>query len=296
MAIASHPTVPGTEHARGSEAVARGRAGALDVASDAVNDQTEKSPSRIGEARTPEIEGLAAPPIQAASDLALRRCLRIDVSPSARWIASEVAKEIIERKLQPLADLNSVELARRFGTSRSPVREALIALNREGLVILVPRRRPRVASISLAEAREIYMVRATLYALVARQFVERATRADLDELRRLQHALEEAARNSDFDSYLWNNVLFRERELVATGNSILKAMLDSVALRAMILRRQSIAVRERLPSSVADHGRLVQAYEEGDVDIAIAISQRLVYRGLDALESVASSWPHSPST
>lgn len=231
--------------------------------------------------------------IDSVADIALRRCLRIDVSPSGRRVAAAVAKEIIEGKLQPLADLNSVDLAKRFGTSRSPVREALIALNREGLVILEPRRRPRVASISLADAHEVYVVRATLYALVARQFVERHTSADLDELHKYQRELEAAAIESDLDRYHWNNVLFRETELVATRNDILKATLDSVALRAMMLRRRSIAVQERLSSSVSDHGRLIQAYEEGDVDTAIAISQRLVYRGLDALES-GNSWPRRP--
>lgn len=228
---------------------------------------------------------------QSAAEAALRSCLHIEGSPSARWIAGEVAKEIIEGKLAPHADLNSVELARRFGTSRSPVREALLALNREGLVVIEARRRPRVVSISLAEARELYVLRATLYGLVARQFVDRATEADVARLRTLQGALEEAAGRNDLDAYLWHNVLFRDTELVATRNGTLKSTLDGVALRAMMLRRRSISLTQRLPSSVADHDRLVQAYEDHDVDIAVAISQRLVYRGLEALESMAEDWP-----
>src|SRR3546814_1769546 len=61
-------------------------------------------------------------------------------------IAADVARAITEGRLTPGADLNSVELAARFGTSRTPVREALMLLEKEGLVEIPPRRRPRVRS------------------------------------------------------------------------------------------------------------------------------------------------------
>ena len=56
----------------------------------------------------------------------------------------------------PGSDLNSVELARRFRTSRTPTREAVVILEKEGLVEILPRRRPRVADLSISEIREIY--------------------------------------------------------------------------------------------------------------------------------------------
>lgn len=60
-------------------------------------------------------------------------------------IAADIARAIADGDLLPGADLNSVELAARFGTSRTPVREALMLLEKEGLVEIPPRRRPRVA-------------------------------------------------------------------------------------------------------------------------------------------------------
>ncbi|MGE8476561.1 MAG: GntR family transcriptional regulator, partial [Paraburkholderia hospita] len=82
-------------------------------------------------------------------------------------IVDWVARGIIEGRLSPGDDLNSVDLAKRFSVSRTPVREALFVLSREGLVDWSPRRRPRVSALKLVDVREIYQLRAILYAQVS---------------------------------------------------------------------------------------------------------------------------------
>src|SRR3546814_12657654 len=86
-------------------------------------------------------------------------------------IAADVARAITEGRLTPGADLNSVELAARFGTSRTPVREALMLLEKEGLVEIPPRRRPRVSHVSLEEVEELYQIRVALNGLMIASFV-----------------------------------------------------------------------------------------------------------------------------
>ena len=81
-------------------------------------------------------------------------------------IACVVGAEILEGMRSPGSDLNSVELARRFRTSRTPTREAVVILEKEGLVEILPRRRPRVADLSIDEIREIYRVRAAMLGLI----------------------------------------------------------------------------------------------------------------------------------
>src|ERR1700722_8989583 len=103
-------------------------------------------------------------------------------SPPVTEIVDWVARGIIEGRLQPGDDLNSVDLAKRFNVSRTPVREALFVLNRERLVDWSPRRRPRVSSMSLTEVREIYQLRVLLYGQVSLAIVEHATADDIDSL------------------------------------------------------------------------------------------------------------------
>ncbi|HEY7596896.1 MAG TPA: GntR family transcriptional regulator [Actinophytocola sp.] len=203
-----------------------------------------------------------------------------------------VGTAIVEARLRPGDDLNSVELARTFQSSRTPVREALLTLEREGLVEIAAHRRPRVRRLLLAEVRDIYELRATLYALVSRRIVENATESDIALLRDNQRQLEAAAAAGDVDRYFWLNVGFRNNEAMIAGNQTVRRVLDSVGVRTLQLRHLSLSLPGRLRTSVADHERLIRAYEERESDLAAALTQSIVRRGLKAIEG--SGWTGQP--
>jgi DNA-binding GntR family transcriptional regulator len=205
-----------------------------------------------------------------------------------REIVDWVARAIIEGQLAPGDDLNSVELARRFGVSRTPVREALLILSREGLVEWSPRKRPRVSAITLKEVRENYQLRAELYALMSSAIVARATEADLARLWRAHAVLAAAAAAEDVDAYFWANVAFRDEELAASGNAIFKEVLDSLRLRTNRLRHLSTSMPGRMARSCADHQLLCRAYAERDATLAAALNRSIVLDGLRAIEQAWS--------
>ena len=97
-------------------------------------------------------------------------------SSLAFTIFRNLAVGIVEGRLLPGHEVNSAELAREFNTSRTPVREALLMLEREDLVIVPPRRRPYVSAVALPQVKEIYEIRASLYGLVSELLVARAHR------------------------------------------------------------------------------------------------------------------------
>jgi DNA-binding GntR family transcriptional regulator len=203
-------------------------------------------------------------------------------------IIVKVGTDIIEGRLLPGDDLNSVELARAFGSSRTPVREALLTLEREGFVEISAHRRPRVAPLRIDEVRELYRVRAHLYALVSREVVQVADAEDIARLRALQEQLVQATENDDVDRYFWINVHFRNTEAEIAGNRTLCRVLDSLGLRMLQLRHVSLSLPGRLQRSLEDHERLVRAYEDRDADLAAALTSGLVMRGLTAIER--SGW------
>src|SRR3954470_16351478 len=116
-------------------------------------------------------------------------------------IFQELAISIVEGRLPPGEEVNSADLARRFNTSRTPVREALLLLEREGLVIVPPRRRPYVSPVAISQVREIYEIRASLYALVSELVVERATDDEVFGLLSWQAMLQRDADAGDVDAY-----------------------------------------------------------------------------------------------
>ncbi len=123
-------------------------------------------------------------------------------------IACELAADIIEDLRKPGDDLNSVELSRRFGTSRTPIREALMLLEKEGLVQIPPRRRPRVAVLDTDEVREIYHARAALFDLIATDVARFAPADGIATLRAPLADMEAAYRTKDLNGFVWANVDF----------------------------------------------------------------------------------------
>jgi DNA-binding GntR family transcriptional regulator len=202
----------------------------------------------------------------------------------AQQIFDETAIAIVEGRLQPGQPLNSVELAKRFATSRTPVREALVELERQGAIIVAPHQRPRVAQADLAQLRDIYELRASLFTLVSEIIVESCPASRLAELWTWQAALEDDAARGNVDDYFWHHAGFRLVESRLTDNDELQRIISALALRAMQVTHQSFSLPNRLEGSVADHRRLLLAYEEGDKETAVAVNRLMIMTGYRALQ------------
>jgi len=231
----------------------------------------------------------------AAAATSLARLLRLEdrgnslVATISEW----VGRGIVEGRLRPGDDLNSVELARRFATSRTPVREALMLLEKEGLVEIPARRRPRVARTTLTSVREVYAVRSALHALVFERLAADIDDAELDELRGLVEAMASAAADDDVDRYFWRNVAFHERAAELADNPTLQRILDSLGVRVLQMRHRSMSAPHRMRQSIEDHRRLIRALEERDPALAGALMSSIVMGGLAALER---DWSESADT
>ncbi|MEP9377229.1 GntR family transcriptional regulator [Aquabacter sp. CN5-332] len=200
-------------------------------------------------------------------------------------IACAIGAEIIEGLLAPGADLNSVELSKRYQTSRTPVREALMLLEKEGMVDIPPRRRPRVMALSLPEIREIYRARAALFELIAEDVVRHVDEAGLTGLAAALQEMEGAYRKGDSSAFVWANLDFYDRSCQLSRNRTVKRMMDSLLLRTACLRKLSLSQPGRMASSFDDHTRLLRAYRERDALLAAALIRSNHMNALRALET-----------
>jgi DNA-binding GntR family transcriptional regulator len=94
-------------------------------------------------------------------------------------LARTIRAAILDGRLEPNQPLPEVELARQLGTSRTPIREALLLLEREGLIEAAPNRGSTVKGYVPAELEELYTLRAVLEGHAARTAAERITEAEL---------------------------------------------------------------------------------------------------------------------
>ncbi|RYF61502.1 MAG: GntR family transcriptional regulator [Comamonadaceae bacterium] len=261
--------------------------------------QPETHPISAGECNDDKLLSMVMPDDNVTSwlsveganivDRLLARLLGIDdrMESRASQIALELARQIIEGQIGAGADLNSMDLAKRFGTSRTPVREALVLLENEELIETPPRRRPRAALLPRETVYEIYLLRAELYAIVARRLVEHASDEKIAALEQFLDQMRDAAKVGG-DDYFWRTVLFHEQAAAATGDLTLKRTIDSLGLRVLQLRHLGMGRGWQVDLSLRGHEYLMIALKHRDAELAAAVNRSLVTQPLEGLMNIYS--------
>ncbi|WP_210494509.1 GntR family transcriptional regulator [Patulibacter sp. SYSU D01012] len=186
-------------------------------------------------------------------------------------LVDEVAEVLRERIYSgaygPGEALRQEQLAADLRISRTPLREALRVLEREGLLTSEPGRGVRVVAVTDATLRDAYAVREVLDGLAARLAAERATPADVDDLRAMlarQRAVTGDAGAFDAGAYTQANVAFHARIVAIAANEFVTGQLPLVPLTSQVFVPQRLVAEDRARGAVAEHERIVAAIAAGD--------------------------------
>ncbi len=179
--------------------------------------------------------------------------------------AYEVLKgRIVTCELMPGAVVDQNELMKEIGVSRTPVREAVNALEAEGLLVVMPRRGVIVAPISLSEVSQIYTVRENIEPLIVRLATPAAEKDRLAKYHRIftkEKSDPDSIIRSDFEMHNY----FAER----TENVYLVRLMSSVLSQNMRIVVLGARVRDRLPASNKEHAMILERMLDGDADGAV---------------------------
>jgi len=190
-----------------------------------------------------------------------RRLLRVDIYRKLR-------EEILDCAIRPGADLREQLLASRFSVSKSPVRDALLRLEREHLITVAPRQGYRVAPISLSDTREMFRLRAVLETAsaldAARSAPDQALQA-LDRFRSFrgsEGSIAFIAYNREFHCALAR--LSGNRRMTSAACELIEQMNRLVKI--------SVATRERRAGGlVREHSAIIDALQARDGRRAAAL-------------------------
>ncbi|BBK43172.1 GntR family transcriptional regulator [Allostella vacuolata] len=200
---------------------------------------------------------------------------------SSRDVAYAALKQrILDNVLQPGAQFLEQELVDLCGVSRTPVREALIRLQEEGLVAIVPRHGARILPLELADMQEIYEVLASLEPTA----VELVTRAGPGEeaLRPFDEAcraMAEALERNDLVAWAAADEDYHLHLLRLCGNRRLAGMVMQCWDQAHRARMFTLCLRPKPLLSVAEHQAVTDAIRRGDADDARELYRRHRERG-----------------
>lgn len=170
-----------------------------------------------------------------------------------------IEEEIARGAFAPGEHLDEVDLARRYGVSRTPVREVLMQLSAIGLVVSRPRRGVVVARPSPEQLMEMFEVMAEIEGMAGRMAARRAGPDDLKRLADAHQACVHAAAAGDADEYYHENERFHDAIYSASRNAFLRAECIELSKRLKPYRRLQLRVPRRMAQSLAEHGAIVDA-------------------------------------
>jgi DNA-binding GntR family transcriptional regulator len=160
--------------------------------------------------------------------------------------------------------LDERRLAADFGISRTPVREAMAQLEREGFVRSEPRRGVYVVRKTKREVIELITVWAALEGMAARLITQQASDDEIASLRRMFATFENGAVRAHLDEYSQLNIEFHQTIIRLSRNDALIHLAENLFTHMRMIRRKTIGEKDRADRSIRDHMHIIEALEARD--------------------------------
>ena len=164
--------------------------------------------------------------------------------------------------------LDERSMAEQLQVSRTPLREALSRLERDGLVEIRPRKGVFVVRRTSDEILEMIVAWAALESMAARLAAEQASDEEIHNLRRHAVRHSESSSRADLSEYSDANIQFHQMILAMSGCRLLSEMADELFIHMHAVRRRALEENNRASRSVVDHMEIIKALEARDGDLA----------------------------
>ena len=210
------------------------------------------------------------------------------LSLSPRAIYEEVAEclrqRIFSRELEPGSWIDELKIARDYGISRTPLREALKVLAAEGLVTMKVRRGAYVTEVSERDLSDVYHLLSLLEADAAGVVAAAASSVQIKELQNLHDELEAAAQpeQQDRERFFEINERFHMRLLEMADNRWRDQMVADLRKVMKLNRHNSLLKSGRIEESLHEHRALMAAIAAHEATVAVQRMQEHFKNGLEA--------------
>jgi DNA-binding GntR family transcriptional regulator len=186
----------------------------------------------------------------------------------------ELKRIILEHQIPQGGKLNEAELAAALGISRTPVREAINRLAKEGLVESFPQRGAFVIQVSGEDVFELFLIRENLEGLAACLAAERMTESDLGTLESCVKGFKEPYGKREIQRYAREDFKFHETIIRLSHARRLTNLISTLYDHIRIFRLTTMGLSNRMKTSLSEHKRIVAAFRDKDA----AEAERLMRR------------------
>lgn len=187
-------------------------------------------------------------------------------------VYEQLRADMISCKLAPGTEIREAELAARFDMSKSPVRDALMRLEREGLVITLPRQGYRVAPVSLTDVLDMFHLRAALERACVERIVLYASDEQLEDLNAFRH-FDADAWDGGFIAY--NRAFHRRLAQLGTNVRMRDQLIDLIDLMERAVHMSLNNINKGDPQSlVNEHCGIIDALQARAVKRAQRLAEQ----------------------
>jgi DNA-binding GntR family transcriptional regulator len=179
-------------------------------------------------------------------------------------VVAALEEDIVLGRLHPRERLIEEELIDRFGASRHLIRQALVELDRMGLIERIPNRGAQVRSYTAGEVEALYELRELLETEAARRIALPLTAKDLGDLKALQAIHDIAVAQSDFAGIFRANLAFHRKLFSFCNNAFLAGAIEAAAQRAHGIRFFVLTGPVEREQARLEHNAMVAAIENND--------------------------------
>ncbi len=209
------------------------------------------------------------------------RDYQLERSSTSGRIVELLRRQIASQELEPGERLLEVDLARRLGVSRSPVREALAQLALEGLVESVPYRGTFVRRLDPSRFRQLNDFRLALEEFAVRHLAQSLDEQGLKRIRDATAALARRAKAGDFDGAIQADLELHDLLIELTGNQPLRHAYRSLLNEIRLYIRLTSKHYGSIGELASEHVELIEALRDKRVDEAVRAMRRHIEHGLD---------------
>jgi len=187
---------------------------------------------------------------------------------------AQLRRRILDNDWPPGHRALEHEVATELGMSRTPVREALMRLQNEGLVEVIPRHGMRVLPVSGNDMQEIYQILTALECMAAELLAARKPSAkELEPLVDATQAMDKALRADDLDAWAAADERFHAQLIDLAGNRQLQATVLNYWDRAHRARMFTLRLRPKPVNSTKEHMQMVERLRAGDAEGAARVTR-----------------------
>lgn len=202
-------------------------------------------------------------------------------------IRAWLEREILDGRLRPGDPLDEQEVCRRFGVSRTPLRETLLQLESLNLIEFRSRQGAFVARLSVKQIVAMWEVLTGLEGMCAALSARRMTDQDRDQLQGIHRNAEVMASTADIEAYDGANRAFHEAIYAGCRNAYLADSVRAIRLRVGVYRRYPFQRAGGIDRSIAGHRGIVDAICRGDESAADIAMREHVASGVSFVDMVA---------